>query len=213
MKDAKLTEFDDETQKDHAYLRADDDCYYLIEYTARRAFNYSDANSFISNLKKKPSLKGTYQWAHKSAAIRTAGETLSRELPKDWLKKSTFVPIPPSKSKTHAEYDDRMSRVLKRLDGADVRELVYQAKNMEATHVSSDRHSIETLVANYEIDEDLTKPEPKHIVIVDDMMTAGAHYRAVRRVLGKRFPKIPISGVFLARRIFAKKETEHEDDE
>jgi predicted amidophosphoribosyltransferase len=203
MKDAKLGKFDESTRTDHQYLRAKDDCYYLIEYTARRAFDYSEANSFISNLKKKPSVKETYQWKHKLAAIREAAETLSRELPKTWIKKSTFVPIPPSKSKKHPEYDDRMSKVLKRLEGADVRELVYQAESMEATHVSTNRHSIEVLIANYRIDEGLADPEPKHIVIVDDMMTAGAHYRAVRRVLKKRFPGVPISGVFLARRIFA----------
>jgi len=202
MKNAKLIRFDDKTRKDHTYLRLEEDCYYLIEYTARRAFNYSEANDFINNLKKKPSVKGTNQWKHKVAAIREAAEALSRELPKSWLKKSTFVPIPPSKAKKHPDYDDRMSQVLQKLGGADVRELVYQVRSMEATHVSSDRHSIEELVANYRIDEHLTDPEPRHIVIADDMITAGAHYRAMRRILKKRFPEVAISGVFLARRIF-----------
>ena len=202
MKNAKLTQFDEKTRKGHTYLRAEDDCSYLIEYTARRAFNYSEANSFINNLKKKPSVKGTYQWRHKLAAIRDAADTLSRELPKDWLKKSIFVPIPPSKAKKHPEYDDRMLQVLKKIEGADIRELVYQVRSMEATHVSSDRHSIEDLVANYRINEELANPEPKHIVIVDDMMTAGAHYRAMLKILKKRFPNATFCGVFLARRIF-----------
>src|SRR5947209_2630810 len=118
MRKAKLTKFDDETRPDHTYLRAEDDCYYLIEYTAKRPFNHSEANNFVSNLKKKPSVKDTYQWKYKLTAIRVAAEALTRELPKNWLKKSTFVPIPPSKSKKHPEYDDRMSKVLKKLDGA-----------------------------------------------------------------------------------------------
>lgn len=213
MKNAKLNKFDEETRKDHAYLRAEDDCYYLIEYTAKRSFNYSAANNFINNFKKEPGVKATYQWKHKLTAIRQAAETLSSELPKAWLEKSTFVPIPPSKSTSHPEYDDRMLRVLQELQGADVRELVYQHKSMEATHVSIDRHSIEELVDNYRIDEDQSDPEPKHIVIVDDMMTAGAHYRAMRRILRKRFPKASISGVFLARRIFASDGVGDEDDE
>lgn len=204
MKDAKLTRFDDQTRKDHTYLRADDDCYYLIEYTARRAFNYSEANDFINNLKKKPSVKGTNQWKHKLAAIREAVEALSRQLPKSWLKKSTFVPVPPSKSRKHPDYDDRMSQILQKLQGADVRELIYQVRSMEATHVSTERHSIEELFKNYRIDENLTDPQPGHIVIVDDMMTAGAHYRAMRRILRKRFPEAAISGIFLARRIFSQ---------
>jgi hypothetical protein len=214
MKGAKLTKFDTAAREGHSFLRPKDDCHYFIEYTANRAFNYSDANNFINNLKKKPSLRSTNQWKYKLAAIRQAAETLSEELPAGWRKKSTFVPVPPSKAKDHAEYDDRMSKVLAKLDGADVRELVGQKKSMEATHVSSKRHTIDQLVANYEIDEEeVGKKTPTHIVIVDDMMTAGAHYRAMRKVLKKRFPGVPISGVFLARRIFAKKETEEDDDD
>ena len=212
MKNGKLTKFDESTRQGHSYLRADDDCFYLIEYTAGKGFDHSDANGFISNFKKKPSVKGTYQWRHKLTAIRAAAETLLRELPASWLKKSTFVPIPPSKSKEDPEYDDRMTQVLLKLGASDVRELIYQSKSMKETHVSSDRHSIDELVANYRIDEDHATPEPAHIVIVDDMMTAGAHYRAMHRILKKRFPNVHISGVFLARRIFANDE-EGDDDE
>jgi len=129
--------------------------------------------------------------------------TLSRELSREWSSNSTFVPVPPSKAKDHPEYDDRMTRVLKKL-GVDVRELVYQKESMAPTHTSDERHSIQELVENYEIDEKLAKPIPTHIVIADDMVTAGAHFRAMRKVLGNRFPGVPISGVFLARRVFSK---------
>jgi hypothetical protein len=203
MKNDQIKAFDEETRPDHFYLCANDDCYFFIEYTARRPFNYSDANSFITNLKKKPSKRGTYEWAHKIRAIDDAAETLRRELPEDWLENSTFVPIPPSKATNDTEYDDRMSQVLNKLgNNVDVRELVYQKESMEATHVSDQRHSIPTLVENYEIDEDQVRPEPTHIVIMDDMMTAGAHFVDMRRVLEERFPGVPISGVFLARRVF-----------
>lgn len=213
MKGAKLAKFDAAAREAHSFLRPKDDCYYFIEYTANRAFNYSDANNFINNLKKKPSVRGTYQWKYKLTAIRQAAEALSEELPKGWLKKSTFIPVPPSKARDHVEYDDRMSKVLAKLDGADVRELVVQKKSMEATHVSSKRHTIEELVANYEIDEkEAGKTNPTHIVILDDMMTAGAHYRAMRKVLKKRFPGVPISGVFLARRIFPNNKREENDE-
>jgi len=213
MKGSKLTKFDDETRSLHSFLRAEDDCYFFIECTARKGYSYSKANGFMTNLKKKPSVKETYQWKHKLTAIRDAAETLSEELPQKWLKKSTFVPIPPSKSKKHADYDDRMSKVLAKIGKVDVRELVYQLKSMDATHTLKKRHKISDLVTNYKIDEELTDPEPTHIVIVDDMVTAGAHYRAMRRVLRKRFPEAPISAVFLSRRIFADDEEEEDDDE
>jgi len=40
-----------------------------------------------------------------------------------------------------------------------------------------DRHTIQELVGNYEIDEEFAEPRPTHIVIFDDMMTAGTHFR------------------------------------
>jgi hypothetical protein len=201
MEDATLTEFNDETRPLHAFLTANDDCYYFVEFIKGAGYG-PPGNSFINNLKKKPSKRNTWEWPYKVGAIRTASRTLLRELPADWLSDSTFVPVPPSKARGHAEYDDRMLQVLLGLGDTDVRELVIQTESMDATHVSDQRHTINELVANYEIDEDQTEPEPTHIVIVDDMVTAGAHFRAMARVLGERFPAVPISGVFLARRIF-----------
>ncbi len=213
MKDAKLIKFDDETRKDHSYLRADDDCYFFIEWTAKKGYSYSDANGFMSNLKKNPSVD-RFQLKHKLTAIREAAETLAEELPEKWLKKYTFVPVPPSKSKKDDDYDDRMSEILTKIGDVDVRELVYQLKSMDATHtLKKKRHKVSELAANYKIAEKLTKPEPTRIVIVDDMVTAGAHYRAMCQVLRKRFPEVPISGVFLARRIFAGDEEEEDADD
>lgn len=204
MRGAKLRKFDDTNREDHYFLRPEDDCYYFIEFTARKPYSYSAENGYIANLKKSPLKRNTYQWPHKVRAMNEAAQTLFRELPNDWLADSTFVPIPPSKAKDHPEYDDRMLQILSQMQNIDVRELVYQEESMDATHVSENRHSINTLAANYRINEELINPPPTHIVIIDDMMTAGAHYRAMRRVLRRQFPGVPISGVFIARRVFPK---------
>jgi hypothetical protein len=201
MKNEEIREFNEQTRKDHYYMGADDDCYYFVEFIKGAGYG-PPGNSFINNLKKKPSKHGTYEWGHKLRAIDDAAETLRRELSKDWIENSTFVPIPPSKAKDHPEYDDRMSQVLNRLgQNVDVRELVYQKKSMDETHTLLARHSIEALAENYEIDEDEVRPKPKHIVIVDDVVTAGKHFRAMCKVLEERFPGVPVSGVFLARRV------------
>jgi hypothetical protein len=204
MKNAVMKAFDEETREVHHHLRDSDDCHYFIEYTARKPFDFSDENSFINNLKKSPSKRNSpWEWRWKVKAINDAAEALARELPEEWLSNSTFVPVPPSKARDDPEYDDRMSQILAKVgNGVDVRELVYQKQSMEATHVSDDRHSIEELVQNYDIDEDFVHPAPTHIVVVDDMMTAGAHFRAMVQVLEEQFPGVPLAGVFLARRIF-----------
>src|SRR5260370_32852609 len=203
--DATLIQFDDLSREDHTYLSPQDDCFYFIEYARRKGFNYSEANGFINNLKKSPKTRGTWQWKHKQKAISDAARTLRRQLPNNWLSESTFVPVPPSKAKGYPEYDDRMAHILAQVGNIDVRELVVQANSMEATHVSDERHSIYDLVRNYEIVEDQSEPTPTHIVILDDMITAGAHFRAMYKLLGNRFPEVAISGVFLARSVFPEK--------
>jgi predicted amidophosphoribosyltransferase len=208
LRNSELTpfDFDDETiRRIHPHLHSYDDPYYFIAYTSNRKYDYSDANQFISNFKKSPLKRGMPEYWHKERAIDLAANVLRDQLPNEWLADSTFVPIPPSKTRDHPEYDDRVTQVLTRIGSIDVREIVYQLESMDATHMMGEsRHSIEDLVANYRIDENLIDPEPNHIVIVDDMLTAGKHLRAMRRVLGNQFPDAKFSAVFLARRIFAE---------
>jgi len=40
------------------------------------------------------------------------------------------------------------------------------------------------------------------IGILDDVLTAGTHFRAMQTVLSDRFPGVPIIGLFVARRVF-----------
>src|SRR3546814_4655332 len=45
----------------------------------------------------------------------------------------------------------------------------------------------------------IASPAPQAIGIVDDVLTAGTHYRAMHNVLAARFPNVPIIGLFVAR--------------
>jgi predicted amidophosphoribosyltransferase len=79
--------------------------------------------------------------------------------------------------------------------------LVHQTVSTSAAH-EGNRHKPDELKAIYRIDEALSAPEPKSIGIVDDMLTAGAHFRAMKDVLQARFPEANIVGFFLTRRVF-----------
>ncbi len=46
----------------------------------------------------------------------------------------------------------------------------------------------------------LLEPTPDAIIIFDDVLTTGAHFKAVEAVLRTHFPELPIAGLFLARR-------------
>ena len=53
-----------------------------------------------------------------------------------------------------------------------------------------------------------TRPFPREIGIVDDVLTAGTHYRAMHDTLRERFPQVPIIGIFIARRVFPEPDLE-----
>jgi hypothetical protein len=210
----RLTSIDELTRTDHTYLTSDDVCEYLGEYSARQGFAHSATNNLIMNLKKPMRLRGTPQWRWKERAIEEAGDALRNALDGTNLQGITFVPIPPSKAKTDPAYDDRMSRVLARLNpGLDVRELVTLKASMVAVHEHGERLRPDHLVQYLEIDEAICDPRPSRIVICDDVLTTGCHYRAVRSVLSRHFPGARFLGIFLARRVPQPPEFEPVDTE
>lgn len=190
---------------DHFYLRIDDECYFLVEYTSGKRYDYSSANSLISNLKKKPSTRGTAQWPHKIRVMRDCSRALGAVLNPEWLREATLVPIPPSKEQADPEHDVRMRTICESIPvdfQIDVRDLVIQTDSYDAAHESGYRPTVEELVEIYEINETVSEPAPRAIGIVDDVLTAGAHYRAMHNVISGRFPDVPIIGIFIARRVF-----------
>jgi hypothetical protein len=89
--------------------------------------------------------------------------------------------------------------------GLDVRKLVVQTGSTTAAHEvgpGTSRVTVEELIQLYKIDEALTVPNPQAIGVLDDVLTAGTHFRAMKTVLSVRFPGVPITGLFIARRVF-----------
>ena len=198
----------DELQlSDHFYLIPSDTCIYLREYTPRQGYEYSETNRLIHNFKKSVDRKGKREYFYKDQAINQIQQEIAACLKKEWLLKATLVPIPPSKTKAHPLYDDRMTQVLKGIGGCiggkcDVRELIVQTADMDAVHLhNDDRPTPDDLRAIYEIDEDQTSPEPKSIGLFDDVITAGSHFRAAKDLLKEQFPGVNIVGIFVARRV------------
>ncbi|MBJ7438586.1 MAG: hypothetical protein JHD35_06135 [Sphingopyxis sp.] len=203
MANPRLSVIDESNRGDHYHLIPTDICYYLYEYTSHRGYTFSSTNGLISNLKKKPSQPGQY---YKEQAITTCAHALRQALNPNWLASATLVPVPGSKALGHPERDDRMERVCQQMGqpSPDVRSLIIQTQSTTASHEAApgDRITVDALRALYTIDEALTVPAPQAIAIVDDVLTAGTHYRAMHSTLTARFPEIPIIGVFVARRVF-----------
>lgn len=185
-------------------MTEDDECYHWLEKTAGRDFTFGQANSLINNLKKDMSFRGRPDvWQYKLAAIRRCGKAIGEGFKEGWLEAATLVPVPPSKARDDDGYDDRMLQVLRAIPSAsplDIRELVVQSSSMDASHKSGgNRTSVRDLVRAYQIDEALTEPKPVSIGVVDDVLTVGRHFRAMKQVLNTRFPGVEVVGIFIAR--------------
>jgi len=125
----RLTKIDDLARPDHFYLTPEDECYFLGEYTARKGYAFSATNQLILNFKKSMDKRATAQWRYKERAIEEAAAAFRAALNSEWLDGATLVPIPPSKSKSDALYDDRLVRMvcgIRAQPALDVRELVLQ---------------------------------------------------------------------------------------
>lgn len=122
------------------------------------------------------------------------------------MRSATLVPVPPSIVEGEQGYDNRMFQICKNIPvnfSIDVKELIKQKISTPPVHKSTDhRPSVEEIIQNYRIDDSGVVDTPKHIGIVDDVLTTGAHYRAMKEKLRSRFPDVPIVGIFIARRIF-----------
>jgi predicted amidophosphoribosyltransferase len=187
-------------------LADDDECYYLFEYTSNRDFSYGFANDLISNLKKSVARRANHlEYRYKTRAIAECSGFLAATLNDKWLQRATLVPIPPSKNRDDPLYDSRITQICRGITKPypiDVRELVLQRDSIEAAHESDRRPTVSELLEIYAIDEEQTAPTPEQIGIVDDVLTAGTHYVAVKRCLSVRFPSASIAGIFIARRVF-----------
>ena len=205
----RLTKIDALTRVDHHYLREEDNCFFLGEYTARKGFAHSATNNLIMNFKKPMDRRGTAQWPHKAANIANAARALYKALNSSDLSGMTFVPVPPSKAKLDPMYDDRLMNLLQQFSALirasngyelDIRELVIQTSSTAAAHDGDARPSPPELVARYAVNEALLQNVRGRVVICDDVLTTGSHYRAMCNVLGTHLPGISFRGLFLARR-------------
>jgi len=200
----RLTKIDDLARPDHFYLTPTDECYFLGEYTARKGYAFSATNQLILNFKKAMDKRNSAQWRYKEKAIEEAAAAFRASLNGEWLDGATLVPIPPSKSKNDALYDDRLVRMVRSIrpqPALDVRELILQRASTVAVHDQENRPTPEQIQANYAIDHAVRDPVPQVIGLFDDVLTTGAHFRAASTVLQQSFPTARIVGLFIARRV------------
>lgn len=196
---------DDLTRGQHWYLTPEDECYYLCEYTSKAGFAHSDANSWISNFKKPVSRRGRAEYAYKDQAIARAinflQQVFSTQQAAFW-QGTTFVPVPPSKQRGDPEYDDRLWQVAAGLcagTAGEARELLRQTGSYAASHVADDGGRIRPQALKQLYAFDTGAPPRPLIILLDDVLTTGCHFRAAKEFIQEAWPTTRVVGFFLAR--------------
>lgn len=207
MMKSKLQRIDDSLIKEHSYLEGDDECLFYGDYTPREGYGFSEMNNLIINFKKPMTKKkNPMEWRHKEKATKEIAEIIVSLESWEELKKSTWVPIPPSKKKDDPLYDDRLIQVLDRIQkreaSFDFRELVLALKSRNAASSGGVRLVPDGHYRNWKINENLIMLGSKNIVVFDDIITTGSSFKGMKRLLKETFPNVKILGVFIARRAF-----------
>ncbi|CAN5310954.1 hypothetical protein BH10PSE1_BH10PSE1_24310 [soil metagenome] len=187
---------------DHWHLTADDNCAFFGEYTARAGWGHSSTNQLILNLKKKPELAGTQQYAYKTQAIRDIATALKANLDPAAFPGLVVTPVPPSKAPGATGYDDRMARVARLIDPAiDVREVLVTAVERDAMHAQNAHRDPQALRDSLAFRPELIASPPRQVLLLDDVVTTGCSFRVCKRMIGEIWPDAQVYGVFVARRV------------
>lgn len=194
----RLQRIDELTFSDHYHIDiVEDDCFYLWERVSGAKYDEYPTNQLIANIQIPVAYRGQPRWYWKGHAISYAARALATLIPEPWVR-STFVPVPPSLTRENPSHDPRILNLLRgvRPRLPDVRELVLLRDDGVAKQKNI---SPEERAANYQLNDEFADPEPQDIIIVDDVLAGGSHFKAMKMVLRDRYPAAGLYGLFLAR--------------
>jgi hypothetical protein len=193
---------------DHHWLELGDTCLYMWEYARREGFAHSAVNSLILNFKRNlPDIaEDPRKAAHKRRAIDHFGAALRALIePQGLIGDATIVPIPPSKTAGHPDHDDRLLKTLLLATAghdADIRHLIQRTRSTAADHESTTRISLDDLRSITRIDQRVAaRPVRSTLIVFDDVLNSGKHFKIAQDVLHQRFPRSAIVGLFHARKV------------
>jgi predicted amidophosphoribosyltransferase len=192
----------------HVDLDSDDICHYWREYTSGTSYDHSETNQLIRNF--QISVLESHRKHHKELAIQQLSKEFIHVIPKEsTYELCTFVPIPPSKPCEHPEYDNRLIKLLEEVGRlkniqVDIRPLIIQTTETKPSKANEQRLSINALLQIYELNQKLLSPIPKGIIVFDDVLTKGTHFKAAKKLLQDTYSNIPVIGLFIAQAVYSE---------
>jgi hypothetical protein len=205
----RLRMIDETTRPDHPCLASDDRCYYHGEYSPAAGIG-TPTNDLVLDLKKRPERRVAPDWIYKIWAIEECARILRMRIDPDLLQDATLVPIPPSKTADHPDYDDRVAQVVGKIcDGTAVewRRLLIATVSRDPRRDGRARDSPLDLRSMLAVNPECAGPKPTKVILFDDILTTGATFKACKELLVEAFPGAEVVGCFVARRVRHRQQT------
>ncbi|MEI8347697.1 MAG: hypothetical protein WCG27_09525 [Pseudomonadota bacterium] len=179
------------------FLKTDDKCYFARDYKAGAGFESGETNSLIMNFKKSPLADGKQ---YRDSAINKFAEEASILFDRNKTTEYFVSAIPSSRIKSDSLYDHRFEDFFNALRSLrPCVSLVGPVENVQtipASHFGGPRAS-EAIKANYRW-IGFSGSTPERIIIFDDVVTIGTHFRAYSDFLRDNKFQGEIIGVFWA---------------
>jgi hypothetical protein len=190
----------DVDQSPPVFLEPSDICYYAREYIAKGGFSASQTNQLINNFKKSVDRKGKPEWKYKTQAVRQFAEELSSALNDGAI----VAPVPSSKCKSDPQYDSRLVDCLRALvrqrPNITAVEALVGKTTLQAVHLGGVR-SPSIIYQNLDWAGGLPNGA-RHLILVDDVLTTGAHFKACQRLVLEKHPDLKVIGAFWAKTVW-----------
>lgn len=196
---------DQQRRGEHCHLGPEDDCRYLFEYVPGRPRGV--IAQLMRSYKCRPLLAAASapRLHFKELAIARIAALLRAHACRGFVEAATWVPVPPSAAAQEPDYDDRLERTLRiAFEGydLDLRALLRQTRSTRPDHCREHRLSFASMLRVIRPDAEALAacPPRARIVLFDDLLTTGKHYKCCEQRLRELLPRIPICGWFIARR-------------
>jgi len=185
------------------HLDENDECFYFMEHQSG-GYTASPSNNKISNFKKPISAKNTSQWRWKEKAISQFIDDLKSIglNPKDTV---VIVPGATSKPRKSRDFDNRIDQVVEGFsEGNEMFRVEYliEAKVTVVPSSHGGSRDKEDIKSNTQWNGFKGKV-PETIIIVDDVLTTGSHFKAWKEIVQENAPEVKrIIGFFWALHVF-----------
>jgi hypothetical protein len=163
-------------------FQIDDECFYAHDFLPSRGFQGGLANNNVLNFKKAPSTPGQN---YRTGAIYKFALDASSLIDCESGKTYAVTAIPSSKCKSDPLYDNRFEdffiELAKLRPCIDIQWPVINQATVTPSHSGGSRTPA-TIAASYTF-KGFTGNAPEFILVFDDVLTTGAHFRAFKDFL------------------------------